>query len=141
MLNLKQLMARTDAERKQRAQYVKILKLKAGYTSHGQGFVSAQTYSRFKVDQSGKLVRNTEPTKYVSVIVFLNRKLQCKVACSCDDNMFRWEFANSEKGASEIEYSNGQPPVVTNPAYKPGLCKHLVALVEAIKPKLPSGTL
>lgn len=140
MLTLKQLVARTDPERKQRATYVKIIKMKTGHNSEGRGVVLAQSYSRMKVNSEGRLVRNASPERYMSGIVFLNTKLQVHVACSCLDNTFRWEWANANKGASEIEYSNGEPPNTTNPMYKTGLCKHLVALVERIAPKLPPGT-
>jgi hypothetical protein len=139
MLTLKQLYARTDEERKQRATYVQIVAMKTGYTNEGLGYVAAKTFSRYKVGPDGKLKRNTVPNHYISMITFQNKKLQAVLSCSCDDNLFRWEVANSYKGASEIEYSNGAAPDTTNPNYRPGMCKHLVSLYLKIQPKLPPG--
>ena len=49
--------------------------------------------------------------------------------------MFRWEYANNLVGASDIIYGNGDPPDETNPKYRPGMCKHLLALRTLIKAK------
>ena len=54
------------------------------------------------------------------------------VSCSCEDYMFRWEYANAAHGASRIIYGNGDPPEYTNPLLAYGLCKHLVALAKKI---------
>jgi hypothetical protein len=139
MLTLKQLEARTTRERKIRAQYVKIVRMKTGHTPEGLGFVAAQTYSKWIVNRQGKLVPNPNKHYYISQITFINKKLKVHVSCSCDDNLYRWEYANSDKEAAVIEYSNGEMPSTTNPLLKAGLCKHLVALVTQIRPKLPSG--
>ncbi len=138
MLTLSQLYRQTTSDRKQRSVYVKILKMKAGYNKAKQGFVAAQTYSRFKINDKGEIVRNVSPNKYVSVITFLDNKLHCHVSCSCSDTCFRWEVANSFKDGAVIEYSNGAAPDTTNPAYKIGMCKHLTALYLKVKPKLPA---
>ncbi len=140
MLTIRQLFTRTSKDRKQRAQYVRCLGMKTGYTKAGFGFVAAKSYSFYKVNSEGRLVRNLTPHKYLTMITFVNSKLQCHVSCSCEDNLYRWEFANANRGAAEIEYSNGDPPNTTNPEYKPALCKHLVALYLKIQPKLPTGT-
>lgn len=141
MLNLKQLFRQTDEGRKQRALYVKVLGLKTGYLRSGLGYVASKSMSTHKVDASGKLVRVSNPTQHVTVITFVDKKLNVHCACSCEDNTFRWEYANAAKGASEIEYSNGEPPTTTNPKLRNSLCKHMVALVNKIRPKLPPGTL
>lgn len=138
MLTLSQLYRQTTGDRKQRATYVRILKTKAGYNKAKQGFVAAQTFSRFKVNDKGEIVRNATPNKYVTLITFLDNKLHVHIACSCSDTCFRWEVANSFKGGAVVEYSNGAAPDTTNPAYKIGMCKHLVALYLKIKPKLPA---
>lgn len=136
MLTLDQLYQRTTEDRKQRAQYVKLMQTKVGHTELGLGFIAARTYSTYKVNNQGQLVRNINPQHYVSMIVFLDRKLHVHVSCSCGDNCFRWETANSYKNAAEIEYSNGEAPNITNPRYNPGLCKHLTRLYESIRPRL-----
>lgn len=141
MRNLKQLLARTDRERKQRAQYVRLVGVKTGHFKNGLGYVASKSYSTHKVNSQGKLVRTQNPNHHVTVITFMDKKLNVHCACSCEDNTFRWEFANAQKGASVIEYSNGEPPTTTNPKMRVGLCKHMVALVEKIRHKLPPGTI
>jgi hypothetical protein len=138
MLTLPQLYQRTTSDRKQRSIYVRLLKVKAGYTKEGLGFIACQSYSRYKIDQSGKPVRNVKPNKYVTIIMFLDKSLHVKVSCSCEDNMFMYEVANHYKDAADIEYSNGDAPNIKNPKHNPGMCKHLIALFEHIKPKLVS---
>jgi hypothetical protein len=139
MLTLKQLYSKTTPERKDRARFVRIIQTKIGHNKQGLGYVAARTYSRMKVGADGRLVKNEDPQHYVTVITFLNKKLQCIVSCSCFDNTMRWEFSNTQKGASEIEYSNGEPPVVTNPRQIVGMCKHLCKLYNTIQPRLPPG--
>lgn len=139
MLTLKQLYSKTTPERKDRARYVRIVQTKIGHNKQGLGYVAARTYSRLKVGRDGRLVKNDDPQHYVTMITFLNKKLQCICSCSCGDTTFRWEVANSYKGAAEIEFSNGEPPLTTNPTFKVGLCKHLCALYAKIQPKLPPG--
>jgi hypothetical protein len=51
--------------------------------------------------------------------------------------MYRWEVALHNKEAAEIEYSNGEWPDSTNPNGKAKWCKHLEALFQKIRPKLP----
>lgn len=140
-MTLKQLLKQTTGDRKQRANYVKILKMKTGHEKDtGFGFVAGVTYSSKLVNEKGKLVTNPNPTHYVSVITFIDKKLHCRVSCSCSDNLFRWEWSNTNKDASEIEYCNGLAPDTTNPTHNPGLCKHLCALYMRIQPKLPPNT-
>lgn len=55
------------------------------------------------------------------------------VQCQCEAFVFNFEYANATVGASRLIYSNGQPPVYTNPGLMPGLCKHLVALMKIAK--------
>ena len=141
MLNLKQLFKRTDEGRMQRARYVKLVGLKTGHLRSGLGYVASKSMTTHKVNEKGKLVKVQDPRPHITVITFIDKKLNVHCACSCEDNTFRWEFANTQKNAAEIEYSNGAPPSTTNPNLRNSLCKHMVALVERIKPKLPPGTL
>ncbi len=57
------------------------------------------------------------------------------VTCDCGNYTFVWEYANTVNGASRIKHCNGQPPIVTNPTFRPGLCKHLSALAQTILSK------
>lgn len=141
MLNLKQFIKKTDPDRQQRARYVKIIGMKTGHLRSGLGYVACKSYSTHKVDPSGKLVKTLNPSHHVTVITFIDNKLNVHCACSCEDNTFRWEFANAVKDAAEIEYSNGEAPTTTNPKLRNSLCKHMFALVMKIRPKLPPGTI
>ncbi len=139
MLTLKQMAHRTSAARKVRAENVKIIGIKTGWNDDGLGFVAARTYTKRKPNSRGKMVTVKNPVKHTSVITFINKKLKCSVSCSCGDNLYRWEVANTLKGASDIEYSNGEMPFITNPKLRASLCKHLLALYWAIQDKLPKG--
>ncbi|QRE00046.1 hypothetical protein [Burkholderia phage BCSR5] len=137
-MNLKQIMRRVTKDRIDNAQFVKLVKMKAGYgKKDGKAFVACQSYSTHHFDQDGKKVANHERRHYVTVIKFLDDKLNVNVSCSCDDFLYRWEWALANRGASDIFYSNGQHPDVTNPGMIPAQCKHLVKLVETIKHKIP----
>lgn len=140
-LTLKEFMRRTDGDRKARAQYVRIVGMKTGHLKSGLGYVACKSYSTHRVNQQGKLVRTSNPNQHVTVLTFIDKKLHVYAACSCEDNTFRWEWANAQKNAAEIEYSNGEPPSTTNPAHRASLCKHMVALVNKVAPKLPPGTI
>lgn len=56
----------------------------------------------------------------------------CWVKCSCPYFLFHVEYALAKVGSSEIDYSNGRPPVVTNPHTIPHLCKHLYAAIPLV---------
>lgn len=90
-----------------------------------------------------RYVKNTrgpggKPQRYVTVIVFLDPRLHVMVSCSCADFRYRWEVALNRKVAAEIEYSNGELPVIRNPSMRTSSCKHLFKLYETIKPHLPA---
>ena len=130
MLTLPQIVRRTNAFRKAGAKYVRILDVKKGYNSLGQGFIASSSYSTHILGSDGRPYVNRNAVKYVTVITFLDKKLHVHVSCSCDDFKFRSEWVLAEKGAAEIEYSDGSPPDVTNPQRRIGQCKHLIALWE-----------
>ena len=91
--------------------------------------------------KNGKPVRITSKAMtlgsinlYDSEVEILSNKA-VKLSCSCDDFLFRFEYALYRRGAADIRHSNGEPPDRTNPAHTPGCCKHLIALYEIIKRK------
>lgn len=49
-----------------------------------------------------------------------HKKVLCQ--CACEAFVYNFEYANATVGASRLIYSNGQPPVYTNPGLLPGLC-------------------
>ncbi len=70
---------------------------------------------------------------WLSVPVSGMSKVHC--SCSCPYWKYYMEVAVSKKKSTEVQYSNGAPPVVRNPEETPGLCKHLyrVALLTLKK--------
>jgi hypothetical protein len=128
MLTLKQIIRSTNEFRKEGSRYVRIVQVKKGYNTSGQGFIAAASYSTHIIGPDGKPHVNRGPHRYVTVITFLDKKLHVRVSCSCDDFQYRHEVALAEKGAADIEYSDGSMPTTTNPGMKTGQCKHLYAL-------------
>lgn len=51
-----------------------------------------------------------------------------KVSCDCGFFWSHCEVALHRVGAADIIHSNGQPPNIKNPTYRPILCKHLIKL-------------
>ena len=138
MLTLPQIVRRVNERRHQSAKYVRIIQVKKGWDSLGRGYVAAASYSTKIWDNyKRKFVLNKVRNRYVTVIVFLDTRLHVVVSCSCPDFKYRWEVALNHKQAAEIEYSNGELPVIRNPSMKAAECKHLVALYNKIKDELP----
>lgn len=137
MLTIHQIARKTNKLRQSGAKYVRFTDFKKGYDSLGRGFVASASFSTHIVSPDGQVRKNETRHKYVTVITFLNAKLQVSVSCSCSDFMYRWEVALNNKGAAEIEYSNGEQPTTTNPTLKTAMCKHAFALYMKIKDKLP----
>jgi hypothetical protein len=71
-----------------------------------------------------KKPRNAQPQPSESLAV--------EVDCDCEDYRYRWAWANKQRGAGKVgpqslNKSINRAPVITNPAGKPSLCKHLAA--------------
>jgi hypothetical protein len=130
MLTLPAIIKKANRLRKENAKYVRIIDVKKGYNSLGQGFIASSSYSTHIIGNDGRPHINTSPNRYVTVITFLDKKLHVSCACSCDDFKYRWETALSYKGGAEIEYSDGSAPDSTNPKYTAACCKHLISLYE-----------
>jgi hypothetical protein len=143
MLTLPQIIRRVNKRRHESAKYVKIVHQKRGWDSLGRGFVASASYSTHVWDHyRQKFVKNKtgkggRPNRYVTVIVFMDTYLHAIVSCSCADFKYRWEVALNHQQAADIEYSNGELPVIRNPQMRPAQCKHLVALYNKIKAELP----
>lgn len=137
MLTLKQIIKRTRPDRIMNARFVKITKLKTGYSRSGRAYAACQSYSTHHITPEGRLVPHKDHTRYVTVIEFLDARLRVNVSCSCDDFKYRAEYALHTHGAADIEYSNGEAATTTNPNNTPQCCKHLVSLYNRIKHKLP----
>lgn len=140
MLTIHQIVRKASKLRQEGARYVKFTDVKKGYLTNGHGYIAGASYSTHVIGSDGRPHRNEDPSKYVTVIEFVDQKLHVKISCSCADFTYRWEWALWNKNAAEIEYSNGDPPTSTNPQGKTAACKHMVALYNKIKSKLPSAT-
>lgn len=58
------------------------------------------------------------------------------VSCTCPFFLFYNEYALAMVDSSDIQYSNGEPPVIRNPKMTPYVCKHgYMAITESIKTK------
>lgn len=122
MLTPLQILKNVDFGRHERAEYVKITGLKTGTSKTTKLFKAvSRAYSR----KQGA----TKGTIYACAITQLDKKSRVKVACSCDDFKFRWEYRLWEKGAADIHYCNGEAPVTKG---KAACCKHLVMTFKAL---------
>jgi len=118
-LTFKTILRGTPANRFDSANHVKISRVKI---SRKNGVPVSITSNSFTPGSSAS---------YTSEIEILpNRAV--KLSCSCDDFLFRFEYALYRRGAADIRHSNGEPPDITNPAHQPGCCKHLIALREVV---------
>lgn len=134
-MKLDQLVKKSEALRKINSKLVRVVQYKTGRDKKGFAVAMAKTYTKQEVNIQRKLVNARDQNKYVSHVKFIDNKLNVEVSCSCPDYMFRWEYANTQVGASKIIYGNGEPPNSTNSGMRPGLCKHLIALRSLIKDK------
>lgn len=136
MLTMPLIISRTPQQRIMDAGLVKIIDQKAGYLESGDVYFAAKTRSVRERLPNGNIIRITGKPTYVTVIVLLNKRGHVQCSCSCGDFKFRWEVALERKDAAEIEYSNGDPPIINNPLMIPSACKHLVKLYQTIQPRL-----
>ncbi len=135
-MKLDTLVGKSSKLRKLNAGLVRIVAYKTGRDKAGFATAVAKTFTPREYNLRYQQVRAKDQNRYVSSIKFLDRKLNVKVSCSCPDYVFGgWEFSNYQVGASDIIYGNGEPPDVRHPSYRPGLCKHLIALRNLVKQK------
>lgn len=119
---------------------VVLKKVKKVKTRSGMPAVRAETYSTdpFRPDKVLRLHTtiiiglDTNKDDNPDVKKPVNAHKKVLVSCDCESFVYTFEYANAAHGASRIIYSNGNPPVVTNPGLEPGLCKHLVRLSNSI---------
>lgn len=133
-LTINNLYRSTPRARKNRADYVRLAYLKKGFDKNGNPFAAARTWSSHRVLPTGRVVRQRNRPKYVSVITFFDRRYRCRVSCSCPDFVYSGaEWVLAQFGSAVIEYGNGEAPDITNPGRRKLICKHLVALYLEIK--------
>lgn len=60
-------------------------------------------------------------------------------SCDCEYFLYHAEVALQKRGSSDINYSNGKLPKVTNPRLVAHACKHIIACLQrgafALEPK------
>jgi hypothetical protein len=71
---------------------------------------------------------------YLTTIGFVDytKNLQSTVwvSCQCDHFKYTYEYAMTQRGASDNIYAWQQPPVEKNPHMLPGCCKHILAILD-----------
>lgn len=123
MLSLAQLLRSVPPENMNKASSVKLSDLKVGVSkSSGRGKAVGRTTS-------------TGEETYTTSVEYEGRGPATKVlvTCSCPDHKYRWEYALTAKQGSKILYSNGERPVVTNPALRLGCCGHVFKLITELQ--------
>lgn len=130
-LTWKQITRATPQSRFDLVSKVRVVSLKFGMSNKLRvPKAIARTYS---IERKGFKVVGVQ---YATSIEFHpNQKV--KVSCSCEDFLYRWEYALTLRDASYITYSNGEDAVKTNPQHITGCCKHVLAVhAELISRKL-----
>lgn len=119
--SLAKIISSTPTERIELSSFVKITGVRVG-TSRTSGRV------RLVAKTKSEGHKDSDRSHYSSMLE-VHGSGRVRLSCSCDDFMYRWEYALYIRDGAQILYGNGEPPVDTNPRMKPGCCKHLVALI------------
>lgn len=129
------ILVQTQPNIKLNARYVVIVKAEPKVLKGGFAALRCVTYSSH--DSKGD-PKTSKPKRYRTSIVSTqpNARLHLatlKVSCECPAHVF-WggEYALWRKGAAELVYGNGDPPVVRNPKLVPWACKHLTKVLSQI---------
>lgn len=127
------LARQTTKRRREASQYVTFLQAKRGRTREGYGFLAVQSHSTHEWNPAtNRFEPSNRRPKYVTIVTILDNRTNCIVSCSCADFKYRWEVALSLHDAAEVEYSNGDLPVIRNPQLEARFCKHLYKLAVAL---------
>jgi len=126
-----QLYKKSGRARKRRAESVQVRPLKLKY---GKDKLLRVEYS-YKGSPSVEGIRHKGYVKFLKPLEDPSkwRRAQVEVSCDCRDFKYKWEVANHTEGSARIVYSNGKAPKETNPNFKPGMCKHLIAVRNELK--------
>ena len=127
-LTYKQIYDKTPINRVENSTRVVVRSLKFGMSKKLQiPKAIAQSWSPEK-GANGK----PKLFKYTTAIEFHDEG-KVRLACSCPDFLYRWEYALYKKGAAYLIYSNGDKPQETNPKMIGGCCKHVIAVMSALR--------
>ena len=95
---------------------------------------SVRTTPRDPIKRHDVLVRFKDTQQKTKGLALSGKNVNVVVSCSCEFFMYMCEYALTHFSASFIKYSNGQPPLQTNPSLIPFTCKHLhLALMQIAK--------
>lgn len=125
MISVKQILYWTQIHRKSiilNAKSVGIRVDKVEYVVEPDG----STYKKVEVEALGE----TQP--YDVLLFFHGKGLTSKVwaSCSCPYFLFHCEVALQKSGSSDINFSNGKLPKITNPRLVRHCCKHIAACLQ-----------
>lgn len=134
MLRFNQILRRLPKIKKELARFVKIYSPRMGFQKNGMPFYLARTSSTMIYDAKKKQykVNPNANQRYLTQISVLDKAGHVKLSCSCPDFLFRHEVALFTKEAADIEYSNGDYPIETNPLLSPTCCKHCLAFYQLL---------
>ncbi len=82
---------------------------------------------------SNILTCTSENNRIHSQEIRFNKQGLFWVSCDCEDFMYRWEYALSLYGATDIINSNGEPAKIRNPNNRPGVCKHIYKILSNMR--------
>lgn len=125
MISVKQILYWTQLHRKSiitKAKSVGIRVASVAYVKEPDG----TTFKKVEVEATGE-------TETYEVIMFFNGKgLTSKVwaSCSCAYFCFHVEVALQKSGSTDINFSNGKMPKITNPRLVRHCCKHIAACLQ-----------
>lgn len=67
-----------------------------------------------------------------------NKCPHVRIDCDCMRHLFVWNYALLQKDSALVDHTNGQPPVITNPAEVPGCCKHAIVAIRYLMKSNPT---
>lgn len=125
MISVKQILYWTQLHRRSiiaKARNVGIRVVKVSYVTEPDG----EKYKKVEVEALG------ETGTYDIVMFFHGKGLTSKIwcSCSCPYFCFHVEKALSLSGSTDINFSNGKMPKITNPRLVKHTCKHCVAALQ-----------
>lgn len=137
-LTAREILEKTPPRTKQAARYVVIDRVEPKVLKGNFAALKAKTHSTADPDGNPKSGR---PDQYTTAVYATEPDARLhlsrvKIICSCPAHvMWGGEYALWKRGAADLKYGNGQPPVVRNPKNIPWACKHSVRLLAQIVSK------
>ncbi len=128
-LSLRQLLKATPPYIQANAQEVIIRELKPAVSRGGFPGVKSKILS---VGNRGTKHQYRATIVGKETDIPLYKQKHVIVSCECEFFLYYCEYALTHWGSAVIKYSNGEPPVHTNPGLLPLMCKHLTQLAKTV---------